>query len=371
VQDLQITWEGVRAWDVYPARLPDLYIGQPLELVARTAPAGEGARRLTITGRRGNEPVKLAVDLPAASSRDEAVTRAWTRARVDALLDALRSDPSKAGTMRPEIIGLAIQQRLLTPYTAFIAIDSEVVDRQQAAGPRRIDVAVPLPEGLDYAGFFGEPPRGMPAPPSPANFMLSAAPGPAAVYRRLRGSRADAAPAEASKSMSLGAYLAEEHDADDKKKDETAPEATLRRLARAQNVSGSWGHGATECEMTAAALLAFVRTGHTTKAGTYRRQLAKAVRWLTAASAAGFAAQARAAALAEMAAATGDAKLAEVARLAQAGLPAVTPPSAATLTTLDALRAAALTRQPAPVAPELLRGKDAEMAQVWQAVMGA
>lgn len=371
VQDLQIAWEGVRAWDVYPARLPDLYIGQPLELVARTAPAGEGPRRLTITGRRGNEPVTLAVDLPAPAAPDPAVMRAWTRARVDTLLDVLRGDPAKTGTVRPEIIGLAIQQRLLTPYTAFVAIDSEVIDREQAGGPRRIDVAVPLPEGLDYAGFFGEPPRGMPAPPSPAAFALGAGPSATAVYRRVRATGSGTASTEASKSMPLSAYLAEEREAGGrKKKDEAKPEDTLRRLAREQNISGSWGHGAEEVEITAAALLAFVRAGHTTKAGTYRRQLAKALKWLTAASASGFTAQARAAALAEMAAATGDAKLGEIARKAQAGLPAVAAPPAGTLTTLDALRAAALLRQPAPVAPELLRGGDAEVAQVWRAVMG-
>jgi Ca-activated chloride channel family protein len=371
VQDLKINWEGVRAWDVYPARPPDLYIGQPLELVARTAPTGEGPGRMTITGRRGNEPVKLTVDLPAAVSPDQAVMRAWTRARVDALLDVLRGDPSRSGTLRPEIIGLAIQQRLLTPYTAFVAIDSEVIDLKQAGGPRRIDVAVPLPEGLDYAGFFGEPPQAMAAPPSPINYSMAAGGGPTALFRvSARGRRKDAAPPMAAAGMSLSDYLAEEREADDKRKEEAKPEETLRRLARVQNVSGSWGHGGTEIEMTAAALLAFVRAGHTTKTGTYRRQLAKALKWLTAASATGFAARARAAALSEMAAATGDAKLAEIARKAQAVQPAVTPPPAGTLTTLDALRAAALARQPAPVAPELLHGKDAEIAEVWRAVMG-
>jgi Ca-activated chloride channel family protein len=35
LQDITLTWQGVTAWDIYPACLPDLYIGQPLELVAR------------------------------------------------------------------------------------------------------------------------------------------------------------------------------------------------------------------------------------------------------------------------------------------------------------------------------------------------
>ncbi len=62
--------------------------------------------------------------------------------------------------------------------------------------------------------------------------------------------------------------------------------------------------------MTAAALLAFVRAGHTTRAGHYRRQLAKALKWLLGAQASGAAAQARAQALAELATVIGDAGLA-------------------------------------------------------------
>jgi hypothetical protein len=122
--------------------------------------------------------------------------------------------------------------------------------------------------------------------------------------------------------------------------------------------------------MTAAALLVFVRAGHSTRAGHYRRQLAKALKWLLGAQGTGTAASARAQALAELAKAIGDATLAQTAQAAQAGLPASSAPPAGTLTTLDALRAAALMRQPAPVAPELLSGAQGELARVWQAALG-
>jgi hypothetical protein len=75
----------------------------------------------------------------------------------------------------------------------------------------------------------------------------------------------------------------------------------LKWLARIQNISGSWGIvAAEEIEMTAAALLAFVRAGHTTRVGNYRRQVRKAADWLKAAKAIGFAAFARYRALLEL-----------------------------------------------------------------------
>jgi Ca-activated chloride channel homolog len=385
LQDLQLTWEGGTAWDVYPARLPDLYIGQPLELVARFQPAGPAAGRLTITGRRDHETVKLHVDLPLAMAAEPIIMRAWARARVTALLDTIRSDAGRTGALRGEIIGLAVEHRLLTPYTAFVAVDSEVAS-QQGEGSRRVQVAVPLPEGLDIEGFVGGPQvlhaasfpmASAPLPPAPARFAPQAAgaappaPAPAkgsqgGLLRGLLRGRDQAAPyAQAPQAMPMEAPPSAESAADEP----LDTEDPLRWLARRQNVSGSWGQGAAEIEMTAAALLAFVRAGHTTRAGHYRRQLAKAMKWLLGAHATGFAAQARAQALAELAAAIGDAGLQRAAQEAQAALPSVSAPPDGALTTLDALRAAALARQLAPISPELLHGAQAELAHVWQAAL--
>src|SRR5882724_5647296 len=153
LQDITLDWEGVTAWDVYPARLPDLYIGQPLELVARIRATSEGPGRLRISGRSGNLPVALDVELPAGTTAEPIITRAWARARVDALLDGLRDEPGQMGALRSEIIGLAIAHRLLTPFTAFVAVDSEVTEKRSDK-QTRVSVAVPLPEGLEMAGFF-------------------------------------------------------------------------------------------------------------------------------------------------------------------------------------------------------------------------
>jgi len=82
------------------------------------------------------------------------------------------------------------------------------------------------------------------------------------------------------------------------------PERALRELARTQNASGSWGAGDVEVEFTAAAVLAFVRGGHTRRSGHFRRQVSKAVRWLLAqGDAEAFAAGALSLALAEVEAA--------------------------------------------------------------------
>jgi hypothetical protein len=148
-------------------------------------------------------------------------------------------------------------------------------------------------------------------------------------------------------------------------------EELLRWLARTQNVSGSWGADETEVEQTAAAILAFVRAGHTHRAGHYRRQLARATKWLLAATAQGLAQYARAQALTELAAATGDSAIARAAQSVQTGPPATSIALGEPLSTLDELRAAALARQIKEVAPTLLSGSHADLARVWMAALVA
>jgi Ca-activated chloride channel family protein len=381
MQDITLNWEGVTAWDVYPARLPDLYIGQPLELVARIRATGQGPGRLTISGRSGDLPVTLEVELPPSTTVEPIITRAWARARVDALLDALHEDlleeGHQIGALRAEIIGLGIANRLLTTFTAFVAVDSEVTEKSSDK-QTRVSIAVPLPEGLNMEGFLD-------------TAMICGAPMAAApMLARGRSSRSDSGPAhllkrassfiraksfpDAARMMDVSEQAFEVASAPSSEMVASQPQTIdelLRWLARMQNVSGSWGADESEVEQTAAAILAFVRAGHTHRAGHYRRQLARAVKWLLAATAQGPAEYARAQALAELAAATGDSKIARAAQLVQTGPPATSIALTEPLSTLDELRAAALSRQVKEVAPTLFSGSQGDLARVWMAALVA
>ncbi|HXI92195.1 MAG TPA: VIT domain-containing protein [Blastocatellia bacterium] len=384
LQDITLDWEGVTAWDVYPACLPDLYIGQPLELVARIRATGQSPGRLTISGRSGNLPVALEVELPPSTTAEPIITRAWARARVDALLDGLRDEPGQMGALRSEIIGLAIAHRLLTPFTAFVAVDSEVTEKLSDK-QTRVSVGVPLPEGLKMEGFFDlltlvrDCGASLAAAPMSA-VIGSATPnsGPAHLLRRARSFFRDTASPDA-----VQMDAAQMMDRSEPRIAASAPfseigsgqqqtlEELLRWLARSQNVSGSWGAGETEVEQTAAAVLAFVRAGHTHRGGHYRRQLARATKWLLTATAQGLAEYARAQALAELAAATGDPKIVCAAQSVQTVAPRTSIALTEPLSTLDELRAAALARQVKQVAPTLFSGSQADLARVWMAALMA
>jgi hypothetical protein len=277
------------------------------------------------------------------------------------------------GALRSEIIGLAIAHRLLTPFTAFVAVDSEVTEKRSDK-QTRVSVAVPLPEGLEMEGFFGSPMACAAAPPSaPMQTRIGSV---REVVRRAFSANERAMPAaradhvaEMMEPSELAYVAASLRGSERTANRQQTTEELLRWLARIQNVSGSWGSGETEIEQTAAAILAFVRAGHTHRGGHYRRQLARAIKWLLAATARGLAEYARAQALFELAAASGDSKIA----LAAQSVQTVPPPSSIALieplSTLDELRAAALARQVKEVSPTLFSGPQADLARVWMAAL--
>jgi hypothetical protein len=161
-------------------------------------------------------------------------------------------------------------------------------------------------------------------------------------------------------------------------------QGTLRWLARTQNVNGSWND---DVEMTAAALIAFVRAGHTTRDGHYRQGVKRAFTWLRGARGGGFAAFARAFALAELAAATSSKRHREVAQaalgelappkneleraaLARTQAPSTTPLGApGAVKTLDDLRMAAVCAAPLPAPADLMKGRSGKLARAWAAAL--
>ncbi len=369
--DLQLTWRNAKVWDVYPSRLPDLYIGQPLEIVGQLLPAADGAPGLTLHGRYGQRQVELSVDLPDDPRPEPAIEHVWASARLDEMLEHF-TNPSKD---RAAAIEFALQHNLVSRYTAFVAIDSQ--SGSQGA-PVPIQVAQPLPRGLDPRGFFGAlpsaaaayrspgapPPVRQPSVPQPT--LPTAGGQPHQALFHLPDLRS-LLPAKKSRQETTAAQPESINPSD--------AESVLHWLARTQKLDGSWQG---DVERTAAALLAFVRHGHTTRSGNYRVQVRRACEWLAQAKASGFAAFARLAALTELANVTRMDAHRQIVQQIQTRMPtpttaleqaasAATPPAA--IHTLDDLRLAALAKARLAVPAELYQGDAGELASIWAATL--
>ncbi len=281
---------------------------------------------------------------------------------MDDLLDRMTLEPQESEALRASVIGVAMEFGLVTPYTAYVVVDEHITG---GGKPVLVRVAQPLPAGLDFGGFAAPPPSAM---PMAANLKSMASP-----RMRYTGGRV-------MRSMASGAGQADGFAAAMNQESmpvmDAAPEMPrtreeiLRWLGRTQRVDGSWNGS---LEFTAAALLAFVRAGYTTRSGPFRVVVKRAAQWLAQAGVVGWEAFLRWRALNDLALTTGEASWKQRADELRAQLPApqgaleeaaldgkVSSPASG----LDALRLSALAAKPSPVA---LTEPAEDLWRVWHA----
>jgi Ca-activated chloride channel family protein len=292
--NLSLQAENGSLWDVYPAQLPDLYAGCPLEVVGRYRGEGRLPVTLVARGERLGAPLEMRARLTELSPDPALLPRLWARARVDDLGEQSELGLKPEHATRAEIIALALEHSLLTRYTAFLAVDNETT--ATAGKATFIQVAHPLPEGLEPAGFINAPASAAYSP-APAFKMLASQPD--LVLPSFLRSRRDGK----AKLMQVSEVTPEAQPEPVLESSTSTADAALilRELARTQKLDGSWNDNA---EDTAAALLAFVRNGQTTLTGHFRKQVGRAFTWLAQATASGFTASILALALRELAEAT-------------------------------------------------------------------
>ncbi|MBL8219494.1 MAG: VWA domain-containing protein [Bryobacterales bacterium] len=178
--DIRIEWNGLPVSEVYPKRVPDLFAAKPMVIHGRFSAAAKGV--VKIYGKSaGREIVRTVnVDLPAVQASHDVLASLWARTKIE---DLTSSDYAgvQRGTLslelRNEITKLGLDFRLMTQFTAFVAVEEKVVT--EGGAPRRIEVPVEMPEGVSYEGVFGE--RKMGSGPMPAMAMarsqMAATPG--------------------------------------------------------------------------------------------------------------------------------------------------------------------------------------------------
>jgi len=140
----ELALEGDKAaLEYWPSPLPDLYFSEPV-LVAMKL---DGSQYLTLKGQTNTGP--MTINLATANAANgEGIARLWARQKIKSLLLYNEKD-----AVRAEVEALALQHHLLSPFTAFIAVDNYAGNE---IAERSMQVANKLPNGMTLPQTDGQ-----------------------------------------------------------------------------------------------------------------------------------------------------------------------------------------------------------------------
>lgn len=125
--DLALNMGGVQTDLIYPRNLPDLFKGTQITLIGRYE-NDDDLRRITVslTGKTGRTPRTYTFDnlrFPLKEDDNDFLPRLWATRRVGWLMEQIRTNGEQK-ELRDEIVDLGTRYGIVTPYTSYLAVES-------------------------------------------------------------------------------------------------------------------------------------------------------------------------------------------------------------------------------------------------------
>lgn len=145
--DIEINWGGMQVNEIYPRKIPDVFVGRPVLIAGRFK--GSGKKSVRVTGRAGTEKHShsVDVDLDDKGAQHAGITSIWARWKIKDFSNREIANP--CAELKEEILRTSKDYSLLCRYTAFLAVDSS----ETTKGDHGISVSVPVPvpDGVRYS----------------------------------------------------------------------------------------------------------------------------------------------------------------------------------------------------------------------------
>ena len=153
--NIQIDWNDLSVYEIFPRRIPELWAGRPVILFGRYAEGGK--TQIELSGVAEGKPLSYSLDvaLPRTQPKHGVLSKTWARKKIEDI--SAQMFYADTPEVIEEITQVALTYRLMSQYTSFVAVDESEVQlvSQQAKPPRRVLVPVPLPAGVEFDGIFG------------------------------------------------------------------------------------------------------------------------------------------------------------------------------------------------------------------------
>jgi Ca-activated chloride channel family protein len=143
--DVRIEWGSMVVTDVYPAKLPDLFVGRPVVVTGKYLGA---AGEITVSGMADTVSHSFGIGVDGTEAKNACLPKIWARLRIAELANrhALEWDPT--GEIETAIRSTALEYQLMSAFTSFVAVDSSY--RTEGTRGTTVQQAIPVPAGVRY-----------------------------------------------------------------------------------------------------------------------------------------------------------------------------------------------------------------------------
>ncbi len=164
--NIKLRFDNFDVYDVEPLTVPDVLAEKPVIIYGKWNGKPKGKINLTGESGEGRYEVNLEVDKNPPAESNSGVKYLWARETIR-LLDDYTSLGRSSEEHARKITELGLKYNLLTNYTSFVAIDSEI--RNEGGNLTTVKQPLPLPEGVsNYAVGGAYPVQGIAAAPRSA-----------------------------------------------------------------------------------------------------------------------------------------------------------------------------------------------------------
>lgn len=151
---IKVDFGGLSVYDVEPTSIPDLFAKRPVIIFGKWKKKLEG--KITLSGYSGGRPYRATIDLSGIhpSPLNAGLRYLWARHRIAILDDynCLQQDDERI----EEVTKLGLTYNLLTAYTSFVAIDTQIRQDPTTGKLETVKQVLPLPEGVPDTAIGGD-----------------------------------------------------------------------------------------------------------------------------------------------------------------------------------------------------------------------
>ncbi|HHH75602.1 MAG TPA: VWA domain-containing protein, partial [Phycisphaerae bacterium] len=144
--DIEIDWGALGVTEVYPRKMPDLFVGRPVVICGKFT--GAGPTSVQVSGRVGRARMlyEIDVDPTGEGAAHKGIRQVWARWKIAELASQEVTSPSSE--LRKQITETSIRYKVLSRYTALLAVDT--LAKTTGDHGHTVVVPVPVPHGVRY-----------------------------------------------------------------------------------------------------------------------------------------------------------------------------------------------------------------------------